>query len=64
MSNRSWMEEDDNDFEMASCVAACGNLFRCSYKTGRPLIVPERVAEEGLNADHFDVQQVSGNVQS
>ena len=71
MSNRSrsasWMEEDDNDFEVASCIGACGRLLRgpyYHYKPGRPLIEPliqpEPVEEEELklNADHFEVHQV------
>ena len=61
MSNVNWMEEDDNDYEMASCLDACGKLFRCKCnKTERPLLVSEDVPEVRLNADHFDVHQVSG----
>ena len=64
MSNRSgsWMEDDDNDFEVTSCMGACGRLLGGSYppyKPGRPLTESEQVEEEGLNADHFEVHQVS-----
>ena len=63
MSNANWMKEDENDFEIASCLDACGQLFRCKCnKTGRPLRVPENVPDVRLNADHFDVHQVSGCV--
>ena len=60
------MEDDDNDFEVASCIGACGRLLGSPYKPGRPLIEPEPVEEEELqlNADHFEVHQVGLSVRA